>query len=165
MIKNLGHLLLQKRLTMDDQKNIMAEFLRANRKLSETSSKKDDLSRRERSIKRLINLAINLWRLERSISRLDLDPEQSASKRLLRHLNASKADLAEIGFTYEDLDGKRVPSTGDYALKIIEFIQKEPLEHDTVLETIKPSVFYQGKMVSPGEVIVGIPAGTDGSNT
>ena len=109
----------------------------------------------------MVNLAVNLWRLERAISLLGLEPDTSEMKRILRHMKAAIEDLKEAGFAFEDLDGKRVPAAGNYALKTMEFVPTQGLEFDTVLETIKPNVFYQGELIHPGEGIVGIPVKGD----
>jgi hypothetical protein len=111
----------------------------------------------EVSLDVIISIAINLWRLERAVGYLELDSESDHSRRLERHFEAARADLADIGVTYEDLDGKRVPDTGDYSLKTLEFVPTEGIPHDIVLETIKPNVFFHGEMIKPGEIIVGIP--------
>ena len=121
------------------------------------SDNENDKSMEHISIGVMLDLAVNLWRLERAISFLEIDKGTPEMKRLLRHLNATKEDLINAGFAYEDLDGERVPASGDYALKTMEYIPKEDLEHDTVLETIKPNIFFHGELVQPGEVIVGIP--------
>jgi hypothetical protein len=104
-----------------------------------------------------IDLAINLWRLENAISYLHLADESPEKNRLDRHLTASKDSLLQLGIEYEDHTGELVPDKGEYALRVVEYIPKENITNDVVIETIKPSVYYLGKMISPGEVFVGIP--------
>lgn len=117
----------------------------------------------EKNLKVLIDLAVNLWRLERAIEYLQLDENSSEKRRINRHLIASKESLLQLEIEYEDHTGDLVPDKGEYILKVIEYIPKEDITKDVVIETIKPSVYHHGKMVSPGEVFVGIPVGSKDS--
>lgn len=111
----------------------------------------------KKSLTALIALAINLWRLENAVSYLQLPWTSPEKQRLDRHLAASKDSLLQLGIEYEDHTGELVPDTGEYALKVIEFIPREDISDDIVVETIKPSVYFNEEMVVPGEVLVGIP--------
>ena len=146
-------------MNIDSEK--IANFL-GNNQSPEMEGEHD---KRHISYEVMVNLAVNLWRLKRAISFLELETDTIVMKRLNRHIKAAADDLELAGFVFEDLDGKRVPAAGDYALKTVEFIPTEGLEYDTVLETIKPNVFFNGKLIQPGEVIVGIPITRDDENS
>jgi len=112
---------------------------------------------KKKSLRALIDLAIHLWRLENAIRYLQLPDTSPEKQRLDRHLAASNDSLLQLGIEYEDHTGELVPDTGEYALKVIEFIPRDDISDDIVVETIKPSVYFNEEMVVPGEVLVGIP--------
>jgi hypothetical protein len=105
------------------------------------------------------DVATGLWRLRQKL----VDPEtgrpRDETRRAYRHLEATWDALAQGGIEIRDHTGERVPSGGVYVLRTIAFQPTPGLQRETVIETVKPSIYLRGRMIQVGEVVVGTPEG------
>jgi hypothetical protein len=93
----------------------------------------------------------NLWRAGRKLSATGTDEQRQAA----RHLRAATSALAEAGLTVQDHDG----TTFDpgLALEVIAYEQRPDASTETVLETVRPCVYREGRRIQIGQVIVARP--------
>ncbi|ONH61696.1 hypothetical protein CcI49_05775 [Frankia sp. CcI49] len=111
-------------------------------------------------------LATGLWRLRR---RLDATPAATGAgagagaagarsgdtRRLQRQLDSLWSTLGAAGVEVQDHD--RIPYDSGLDLQVLEFQRTTGLTGETVLETLRPSVYLHGQRVQTGEVVVGTP--------
>ncbi|CAO5161171.1 Nucleotide exchange factor GrpE [Frankia sp. AiPs1] len=79
------------------------------------------------------------------------------NRRLRRQLDSLWSTLTAAGVDVQDHDHARYDSGLDLA--VLEFQQTSGLTGETVLETLRPSVYLHGRRVQTGEVVVGVPVG------
>lgn len=107
--------------------------------------------------KMLASIATNAWRAEKRV----LDPqtrEPRAEMRMLgRDIGAIREGLQQLGMELTDPTGHKYDP--GLALKVVASEPTEGLTEDTITETIKPTIRWQGKFIQIGEVIVGTPKG------
>lgn len=107
------------------------------------------------------DLGTNLWRLRRKM----LDPQTGAPRKEMRvaHTYVERAfkDLEGVKVEVRDHDNAQFDS--GLALKVLDFQEVSGIEQETVIDTIKPSIFYRGEMIQMGEVIVGTPKASGGA--
>lgn len=103
----------------------------------------------------IATVATGLWRARRRM----LDPVTSGPNPELdpsfRHVQSTWDALEDAGITIQDHDGTAYV-TG-LALDVVDFETTAGLEIDTVVETVRPSVYVQGRRIQTGQVIVGTP--------
>ncbi len=110
----------------------------------------------------LADVGTGLWRLRQKMVEPGTDRPLEEMRRAFRHLESITDALAQAGVEIRSHTGEVVPEQGIYALRVIAFQPTPGLARDRVLETIKPSVYYQGELIQMGEVIVGTPASPAG---
>jgi hypothetical protein len=102
----------------------------------------------------LADLATGLWRLRRRM----LDPATGepleAQRRFLREVDALCERLLDEAVEIQDHTGSLYDST--LSLNVAAFQPTPGLEHDRVVETLKPTVYWRQQRIKIGEVIVGI---------
>jgi hypothetical protein len=72
-----------------------------------------------------------------------------------RHVQSACDALAEAGVVIQDHDGQEF-NTG-LELKVVAFQPDPGWTSDRVAETIRPSIYRNGRSIQMGEVIVGTP--------
>jgi hypothetical protein len=103
----------------------------------------------------LAQLATGLWRLRQKMVQPGTDRPVEEMRKVFRHLQSTWDVLTEAGVQIQDHTG--APFSAGLSLKVLTYQPMKELEREKVLETIKPSVYYQGRPLQVGEVIVGIP--------
>jgi hypothetical protein len=58
---------------------------------------------------------------------------------------------------FEIRDDTSTQYVAGMALKVVAFQPTEGIDQETICETIRPSVYYRGKLVQRGEVVVATP--------
>jgi hypothetical protein len=103
----------------------------------------------------LIRLGTNLWRLRHKM----IDPGTAqpieTMRRVFPQVESMWDDLAQLGVEVRDHTGEFVPEGGVFGLKIVALQPTPGINRETVVETIKPSVYFRGQTIQMGEVIVG----------
>ncbi len=110
----------------------------------------------------LADLATGLWRMRRTmvptgtIRLLEARPIEAVRKPF-RWLVSIWDMLKENGLEIQDHTGDRYIS--GQAIKAQAFEPAPGLKEETVIDTIKPSIYLDGRMIQMGEVVVGTPEG------
>ena len=99
----------------------------------------------------LADALTNLWRAGRKLSSAGSDEQRQAA----RHLRAACTALAEAGLSFQDHDG----TTFDpgMALEVIAYEPRADAPAETVVETVRPCVYRNGRRIQIGQVIVARP--------
>lgn len=113
-----------------------------------------DLKAQERL---LADVCTGLWRLRGRMLKPDSDEPLDEMRRAYRHLQSVWDALRQAGIEIRDHTGELVPEGGIYALKTIAFEPRPGFTRETVIETIRPSVYYRSETIQMGEVIIGTP--------
>jgi hypothetical protein len=108
----------------------------------------------------LTDLATGLWRVRRNMvppgspRLLDAHPLEGMRKPF-RWLVSVWDALKEHGLEIQDHTGDRYNSGQRLSVPAFEPVQG--IAEETVIDTVKPSVYFGGEMIQMGEVIVGTP--------
>ena len=108
----------------------------------------------------LTDVATGLWRMRRSmvptnsVRLVEARPVEEMRKPF-RWLISIWDVLKANGLEIQDHTGDRFDS--GQALKAPAFEPTPGLKEETVISTIKPSIYFDGKMIQVGEVVVGTP--------
>jgi molecular chaperone GrpE (heat shock protein) len=103
----------------------------------------------------ILDVATNAWRARGKM----LDPQsgqvREEMKRVIRHIDAILTRLTTMGFELKDHTGDGF----DYgqALRVVGTEPREGLAREEVLETMKPTIYWNGRLLQTGEVVVGTP--------
>ncbi len=103
----------------------------------------------------LSSIATNAWRARNKMVDADNGETKEEMKRVYRHIEAQFDSLSQIGIEVRDLRGR--PYDAGMALNVISFEPQPGLSKDEIVETIKPTVTWNGQLIQMGEVIVGTP--------
>jgi hypothetical protein len=99
----------------------------------------------------LIELAVEHWRLERWLAKLDQEESIAHGRHVARQLNRflSERELAVL-----DLAGQ--PYEPGLAVEVLDVIheQEMPGEREVIDETVTPIVMWRGTVVQFGQVII-----------
>ena len=76
-------------------------------------------------------------------------------RRAYRSFEAAWDTLLSAGVDVQEHTGS--PFNSGLLLHVLAFQSTPGLEQETVLETIRPTVYYKQQLIQPGEVIVGTP--------
>ena len=101
----------------------------------------------------LKNVGNGLWRIRNRLREIENAPKEIRSA--MRFLESTWDFLTQSGVGVQDHTGEII--TGGEALQVIASEPSSQVSCDQVIETIKPTIYYKGKMVQMGEVIVGLP--------
>lgn len=103
----------------------------------------------------LTDMATNLWRLKQKMLRPGTDEPLEEMRRAYRSFEAAWDTLLSAGVDVQEHTGS--PFNSGLLLHVLAFQSTPGLEQETVLETIRPTVYYKQQLIQPGEVIVGTP--------
>ncbi|MEV0312968.1 hypothetical protein [Nonomuraea fuscirosea] len=106
--------------------------------------------------KSLATAATHLWRAERRLAAPGAD---AAGRQTARHLRTTRAALAEAGLVLQDHDGEAFHS--GRSIEVLLFQDDPSLSAETVLETVRPSIYLRERHIQLGQVIVGRPTRED----
>ena len=106
----------------------------------------------------LADVGTGLWRLRHRMVQPGTDQPLDEMRRAYRHFTSVWDALAEAGLSIRDHTREPVPEGGIYALRVIAFQPTPGLARETVIETIKPTIYYRDQLLQMGEVLVGTPA-------
>jgi len=94
-------------------------------------------------------LSTHVWRARNRIG----DAPPDVLRRAMRHLDAATETLRQLDVTTKDWLNE--PYDPGLPLKVIAFQPSPGLVRDTVIEVVRPAVFWQNRLVQSGEVVVG----------
>jgi hypothetical protein len=103
----------------------------------------------------LADLATGLWRLRNKMIQPGSDRPLDEMRRAFTHLQSVWDALTAEGMAIHDHTGQ--PFQPGRSLNVLAFQPTEGLTRDTIVQTIKPTVYLKDDLVQTGEVIVGTP--------
>ncbi len=103
----------------------------------------------------LTDMATNLWRLKQKMLKPGTGEPLEEMRRAYRSFEAAWDTLLSAGVEVQEHTGS--PFNSGLLLHVLAFQSTPGLEQETVLETIRPTVYYKQQLIQPGEVIVGTP--------
>ncbi|WP_326797550.1 hypothetical protein OG946_20750 [Streptomyces sp. NBC_01808] len=111
----------------------------------------------------LVGAATGIWRALRKLDQ-DAGRLSPADLRQVRlQVRASRQALAEDGLEIQEHDGE--PFDTGLSLEALVFQEDPELTREVVLETVRPSVYFRGRRIQMGQVIVGRPPQDPGDET
>lgn len=110
----------------------------------------------------LTDMATNLWRLKQKMLRPGTGEPLEEMRRAYRSFEAAWDALLSAGVEVQEHTGS--PFNSGLLLHVLAFQSTPGLEQETVLETIRPTVYYKQQLIQPGEVIVGTPEASASSS-
>lgn len=106
----------------------------------------------------LTDLGTGLWRLRQKMVQPGTAEPLDEMRRAFRHLESTWNVLIQAGVEIQDHTGEDVPEGGVYALRAIAYEPTPGLSREQVIETIKPSIYFNKQLIQMGEVVIGTPA-------
>ncbi|WP_344294314.1 hypothetical protein [Streptomyces synnematoformans] len=104
----------------------------------------------------LVGAATGIWRALRKLDQ-DAGSLSAADLRQIRiQVRASRRALADDGLEIQEHDGE--PFDSGLSLEALVFEDDPELTREVVLETVRPTVYFRGRRIQMGQVIVGRPA-------
>lgn len=105
------------------------------------------------------DIATNLWRARNRREANGLAAVSNEIKKMLRHYEATWDIITNAGFEICDHTNEAYPEGS--SLKVIAFQPMAGYGSLTVAETVKPTIYFKGKKIQEGEVIVAMPVKED----
>jgi len=102
----------------------------------------------------LAEIATGLWRLRHKMLRPGSDEPVEGMESAYRHLESLWDTLTEAGVRVHDHTGE--PFDSGLPVRTLAF-QPAEVQRETVIETIRPTVYLAEQRIQLGEVIVGTP--------
>lgn len=120
---------------------------------------KKEVPEKDKEYMQLLNLigeiCIGLWRAKSKM----IDPNNGepfeTTRRALRPIESTLDLLRQNGFEIKEKTNS--PYVIGMLEKVITWEHKEGLTSEVIIETIKPTIVYQEKVIKQGEIIVGVP--------
>jgi hypothetical protein len=112
------------------------------------------------SLSLLAEIATGLWNLDRRLRDADTGEPRDETRRAHRQVVRMVTALEHAGVSAMDHTGASYDP--GQALDVVLFEPTPGAGAPRVTETLRPSVYYRGRMVQTGEVVVGVPP-EDGS--
>jgi hypothetical protein len=154
--EDLRQLIFPKSFRIDNYRNPnlsnLQQLLDAVAKLNLSTG--SDSQANEELVKSIGAIGVVIWRLrKRTVS--ESDPPDKI-RRISRDIDSAGDVMRQSDIEIKDHDGEAYD--GGMRLRVISFQETPGLMSDKIIETIKPTIYYKGRMIRMGEVIVGTPA-------
>ena len=108
----------------------------------------------------LLALAMNAWRIQVRLTDSNREPREEIGKddlkKINRYCDAMFQSLSAIGMEVKDRTGEAF----DYGLpeKVLTAQPQPGLTREIILETVRPTIYWNTQIAQPGEVVIGTPA-------
>ena len=106
----------------------------------------------------LADVATGMWRIKNKFSGVDIDELPGEIKKAYRHVESTWDALASA--KVEVRGHTKEKYVAGMALNVIAFQPSSSVHTEMITETIKPSIFYNGRLIQMGDVIVERPEKT-----
>jgi hypothetical protein len=103
----------------------------------------------------MADVGTGLWRLRQKMVDPETGKPREEMRRAFRHFESVWDAVHGEGIEIQDHTGN--PFDSGQALVPVAFQETPGIRREIVLETIKPTIYYQKKAIQVGEVIVGKP--------
>jgi hypothetical protein len=131
--------------------------------LQEQDAKKTCTTAPDSSQKELLrNMATGLWRIRQKMLEPESDKPLPGMQKAYRHLQSAWDVLSEAGGEIRDHTG--TPYDPGLSLSVVAHQPTQGIARELIIETIKPSVYFNDVMIQMGEVVVGTPVNRTDTN-
>ncbi len=103
----------------------------------------------------MADLVTHVWRAQSKMVDHQTGEPREEMRRLYRHIEGAMETFRAMGLRISDWLGQ--PYDAGLPVKVISFQPTPDLVRDTVIEAVRPAVFWQDRLLQVGEVVVGIP--------
>lgn len=101
------------------------------------------------------DIATGVWRIKKKFSAVKIDDLPDEIKKAYRHVESTWDAIYSAKVEVRDYENEKYIPSRD--VKSIAFQPSSSVHIETITETIKPSIFYNNKLIQMGEVIVATP--------
>ena len=133
----------------------LCEIIKLLEKLGEDTGNDPPPTDWAEKLRFLADVATGVWRLRKRMCQPGSDRPREEMRREFSHLQSVWDALKQNGFLIQEHTDKKF-DTGQ-SLKVVAFQPTPGLTYEKVIDTIKPSIYYQERRIQMGEVIVGTP--------
>ncbi len=107
-------------------------------------------------VRSMTNVATNIWKARVKMLDAASGEVREEMKRVYRHVEAALEGMLEMGLEVKDHTGDAF----DYGLplKVITAQPTPGITRESVIETIKPTIYWQQQLIQIGEVVIATPA-------
>jgi hypothetical protein len=107
-------------------------------------------------VKGMADIATNAWKAKGKMLDATTGEVRDEMKRVYRHIEGVLESLQAMGLDVKDHTGDAF----DYGLplKVITTQPTQGITRESVIETIKPTIYWQQQMIQTGEVVIATPA-------
>lgn len=123
--------------------------------LSDASVTDADGAFAEEMIRMIANVGTGLWRMRQKMLQPGKDELSEEMRRVYRHFESVWDAVIQAGVEIQDHTDDLYGS--GTTLRVIAFQPTAGVEREVVAETLKPTIYFRGRMVQMGEVIVATP--------
>ncbi len=109
----------------------------------------------KKQAKLVAELGTELWRLRRRMTDEDTGEPRDELRKTFRPVAAAWETLSDFGVEIQDHTGQ--PFRSGLAIEALAFQPTTGLTKEIIIETVRPSIYFGGRQVQRGQVIVGIP--------
>lgn len=106
----------------------------------------------------LSDLSTGLWRLRKGMINPETGRPLEEMRRAYRHFESVWDALSSEGVKIYDHTGE--PFDRGKSLRVTAFEPTPGLGRDTIIETVRPTIYFNDDLIQTGEVIVGTPEGS-----
>ena len=118
--------------------------------------KKTNIFKNDKEEQNLVcNLIIEIWRLKNKMKRIESKLEKNDGKLIMEQIERIEDILKRDGFEIIDYAGENY-NNGMADIRVLAFEDNpnNPRGYMRIKDVIKPAIYYKGKPISKGEVIV-----------
>jgi hypothetical protein len=107
-------------------------------------------------IKAMADIATNVWKAKTKMLDSGSGEVREGMKRVYRHIDGVLESFQEIGLEVKDHTGDAF----DYGLplKVITTQPTQGITRESVIETVKPTIYWHKQIIQMGEVVIATPA-------
>jgi hypothetical protein len=109
----------------------------------------------DESTKLLVALATEVFRLRQKMLKPGSPEPQEEMRRAWRHVEAVWDLFHQAEYEIQDLTGKRFEI--GLELTVVAYQPTPGIDRETIIETLRPSIYHRGIQIQRGEVVVGKP--------
>jgi hypothetical protein len=146
---------IQRTIGLAGLKNELNEILKLLQKLGQDAGGDPPPRDSTDKLNFFADVATGIWRLRKRMCQPGSDRPREEIRREFTHLQSVWDALKQNGFLIQEHTDKKF-DTGQ-SLKVVAFQPTAGLTYEKVIDTIKPSIYYQERRIQMGEVIVGTP--------
>ncbi len=122
---------------------------------SDTQTINVDATFVEDVIQMIAKVGTGLWRMRQKMLKPGTDEPVEEMRRVYRHFESVWDSIVQAGTDIQDHTDDLYGS--GTTLRVIAFQPTAGIERETVTETLKPTIYFRGRLIQMGEVIVATP--------